>query len=225
MACRGIVALKHSAHAAGRAVDASSSSDAAAASLVQRACGALLADIESGKQPRLHHVQRVIPVQTTCRVQREALQAAGAWLAGLAAADTPPASVAAAEGSEARTVRFGIFLKQREAAGVKADAAEGGVPAPPEAEAAAAPEAAANAAPEAAPLDRGAIIASLAAGFEQGLRWQHGLQAAVDLKAPDFVLVAEVVPSAGDLYAALCILPSALCLLKPKLHIKPVGKL
>ena len=202
------------------------------ASLVQRACGALLADIDSGKQPRLHHVQRVIPVQTTCRVQREALQAAGGWLAGLVATDSPLAStIAVAEGSQPRTVRFGIFLKQREASGVKADAAEAGMPALPEPEAAespeaAAPEAAANAALEAAPpLDRGAIIASLAAGFEHGLRGHHGLQAAVDLKAPDDVLIAEVVPAAGDLYAALCVLPSALCLLKPKLHIKPVGKL
>jgi hypothetical protein len=231
-----VVAFKHSVHAAGHAANissssssSSSSSDTAAASLVQRACGALLADIDSGKQPRLHHVQRVIPVQTTCRVQREALHEAGTWLAGLTATDSSLASTtAAAEGSQPRTVRFGIFLKQREAAGAKADAAEAEIPVLPEAEAAAAgsPEAAAYAALKAAPpLDRGAIIASLAAGFEQGLRGQHGLQAAVDLKAPDYVLIAEVVPAAGDLYAALCVLPSALCLLKPKLHINPVGKL
>lgn len=74
-------------------------------------------------------------------------------------------------------------------------------------------------------MDRGAIIASLASGFEAALREEHDLQAAVDLKAPDVVLVVEVLPAGGALYAALCALPQALCVLKPKLHIRPVGKM
>lgn len=73
-------------------------------------------------------------------------------------------------------------------------------------------------------LDRGAIISALAGGFEAALRQAHGCEAAVDLKQPGWVLVVEALPAAGELYAALCALPAELCVLKPKLHIKPVGK-
>lgn len=71
--------------------------------------------------------------------------------------------------------------------------------------------------------DRGAIISSLAQGFEVALQ-QHDLQGAVDLRAPDFLLLVEVLPAGGALYAALCVLPAALCEMKRKLHIKSVGK-
>ncbi|KAL4857598.1 HBS1-like protein [Chlorella vulgaris] len=69
------------------------------------------------------------------------------------------------------------------------------------------------------PPDRGAIISSLAQGFEVALQ-QHDLQGAVDLRAPDFLLLVEVLPAGGALYAALCALPAALCEMKRKLHIK-----
>jgi hypothetical protein len=53
---------------------------------------------------------------------------------------------------------------------------------------------------------------------------QHDLQGAVDLRAPDFLLLVEVLPAGGALYAALCVLPAALCEMKRKLYIKSVGK-
>lgn len=224
--------------------------DAAGAAHVQRAVAALLADIAAGSQPRLAHVQRVIPVQTTCRMERAALEAAGARLAALVAAALPGGD--ATEGSDTGTaadpapgptsraahkVTFGISLKQRALDGA------GGKPAEPTAAAPAAageeaaygqpgeagvatvaPAAAPNNSEGTAPMDRGAIISALAGGFEAALRQAHGCEAAVDLKQPGWVLVVEALPAAGSLYAALSALPADLCVFKPKLHIKPVGK-
>ena len=67
------------------------------------------------------------------------------------------------------------------------------------------------------------IIGSLATGFEAALRLEHGVQAVSDLSAPDFVLVLEVLPVGGVAYAALCVQPRRLCVLKPRLHIRAVG--
>ncbi|PRW44977.1 hypothetical protein C2E21_6182 [Chlorella sorokiniana] len=242
---RGLVALKLAAHPVAAAADAngaadvssssqaSSSFDAASANLVHEMAAALLADIAAGKQARLQHVQRIVPVQTTCRLEAAALQAAGGQLAALVAAAVAgvncsqqgedrsegtaaaAAAVAGGEGASKRPLTFGIGLKQREVSGKPA------APAPAagdnSGDGAAAPAAA-------APLDRGGIITALAGGFEQALRQQHGLAAAVDLKAPDWVLICEVVPAGGELYAALCALPRALCTLKPKLHVQVVGR-
>ncbi|KAL4448188.1 hypothetical protein ABPG75_005407 [Micractinium tetrahymenae] len=201
-------------------------------------------------KPRLAHVQRVVPVQTTCRMERAALEAAGARLAALVAAallgsgaaeggGAGPAAAAApsaatSEAQPARKVTFGISLKQRalegargkpaaptgaadEAANGKADsasAAAGAAAAPPSS----------SGGGSSAPLDRGAIISALAGGFEAALLRVHGCEVAVDLKQPGWVLVVEALPAAGELYAALCALPAELCVLKPKLHVKPVGK-
>ena len=240
MPVRGLVALKLAAHpAATPPPDGSSSSssslDADTAALVHRATAALLADIAAGKQSRLQHVQRIVPVQTTCRLEAAALRAAGAQLAALVAAaaagggsqqqgQEQETGVAEAAGGVQRQLTFGIGLKQREVSGKPA----GGRPAAPAADngsiAAAAGEAGAAAPAATAPMDRGAIIAALAGGFESALRQHHGMPAAVDLKAPDWVLVCEVVPAGGELYATLCVLPQALCTLKPKLHVQAVGR-
>lgn len=236
---RGLVALKLPSPPPA-APDSSSGSEAddqdASAALVQRVAAALLADIAAGKQARLAHVQRLIPVATTCCVEAAALQAAGARLAALVAAEAAkeqggdaaqapsdaaegPSAESAAEGQQQQRLTFGIGLRLREDSGgakpaaAPAAAAEGG-------EEAAAPAAA----PAAVPMDRGAVIKALAAGFEGALREKHGVQAAVDLKSPDWVLLAEALPAGGQLYAALCVLPRRLCLVKPKLHIQPVGK-
>lgn len=223
---------------------------AAGAAHVQRTAAALLADIAAGSQPRLGHVQRVIPVQTTCRMERAALEAAGARLAALVAGALADGSVgeggaagaaaAAAPGAAAqpaRKVTFGISVKQRALEGVSnkpaapaaaAPAAAGGEAVNGEAGKAGAAEGPAAAPPDSGKvgqhLDRGAIISALAGGFEAALRQAHGCEAAVDLKQPGWVLVVEALPAAGELYAALCALPAELCVLKPKLHIKPVGK-
>lgn len=244
---RGLVALKLAAHPAPSGADGVEGSsqgsagtlDATSANLVHKMAAALLADIAAGKQARLQHVQRIMPVQTTCKLGAAALQAAGGQLAALVAAavaddssseqqqadgqqesTAAAASAAAAAGGEVaseRPLTFGIGLKQREMSGKPAAAAPAagngssagtGGPAPA----------------AAAPMDRGAIITSLAGGFESALRQQHGTAAAVDLKAPDWVLICEVVPAGGELYAALCALPRALCTLKPKLHVQAVGR-
>lgn len=215
ISCRGMVALKLSAHPAPAGSSdgtGGTSLDAAASRLVHEAVAALLADIAGGKQARLGHVQRVTPVQTTCRLEAGALHAAGQQLAGVVAAAVAGSSTAAAAAvPDAPRLTFGIGLKQREASAPgKVAAAEGG--------------AAADAAAPAAPPDRGTIIRQLASGFEGALRERHGIAAAVDLKAPDWVLVAEVLPAGGGVYVALCALPRALCLLKPKICIAPVGK-
>lgn len=247
---RGLVALKLAAHPAPGAAGGSSgadgaagSFDAASANLVRDVTAALLADVADGKQARLQHVQRIVPVQTTCRLEDAALRAAGAQLAALVAAaargassskqqggqpegeappDSTPAAAAGADGDAASTrpLTFGIGLKQREISG-KPPAA---VAAPAAGDGSTAGAAGASPAAAAAPLDRGAIITALAGGFESALRQDHGLAAAVDLKAPDWVLVCEVVPAGGELYAALCALPRALCTLKPKLHVQAVGR-
>ncbi len=236
-----------------------SAADAAGAAHVQRTVAALLADIAAGSQPRLAHVQRVIPVQTTCRMERAALAAAGARLAALVAAALPGCNATeasdtgnAAEGADTGTaadplpeptsraahkVTFGISLKQRALDGAGGKPAEPTAAAPPAAgdEAAGgqpgeadvatvAPAAAPDSGEGVAPLDRGAIISALAGGFEAALRQAHGCEAAVDLKQPGWVLVVEALPAAGSLYAALSALPADLCVFKPKLHIKPVGK-
>lgn len=46
----------------------------------------------------------------------------------------------------------------------------------------------------------------------------------VDLKAPDWVVLMEGLPVAGATYAALCALPCALCAVKPRLGVRPVGR-
>lgn len=245
---RGLVALKLAAHPAPAAaggnpatdgVDGSSgfggSFDAGSAGTVHVMVAALLADIAAGKQARLQHVQRIVPVQTTCRLEAAALRAAGAQLAALVAAAAAGGSSnhqgegqlertaeAATDGTggSKRPLTFGIGLKQREISGKPAAAA---APLAGDSSGAAA-SGAASAAAAAAPLDRGAIITALAGGFEQALRQRHSMEAAVDLKAPDWVLVCEVVPAGGELYAALCVLPSTLCTLKPKLHVQAVGR-
>lgn len=226
VACQGVVALKLGTDSGG--------------ALVQQVAAALLSDIDSGKQARLQHVQRMIPVQATCELSREALQAAGARLAPLAAAHVAQAGATAAPGDDQQQqqkVTFGIALKHRplQAGG---ESAEGGSKQPPEtgtATAAAAAAATSNGDAGGSQihsaggsgqegLGRGDIIRTLAAGFEAALRLRHDLKAEVDLKNPELVLVAEVLPAGGDLYAALCVLPRSMCVVKPRLHIRPVGK-
>lgn len=235
VSCRGVVALKVAAHPAaavaaaagtaaagdGNAGDASAAAgsaaaaagsdaefDAAAATVVLRAAAALLADVEGAARGRLQHVQRVVPVQTTCRLEEAALSRAGSRLASLVAEAAEPgrvgsgqeaasgadgcagsAAAAAAGEQQQRRLTFGISVKQREG-----EAAGGG-----------------------GGLGRGAIISSLAAGFEGALRQRHGIAAAVDLTAPAWVLVVEVLPTGEGQYAALAALPAALCAIKPKL--------
>ena len=82
---------------------------------------------------------------------------------------------------------------------------------------------AAAASPSSPLMERGAIIGSLAAGFEAALRLEHGVHASADLKTPDYILVVEVLPVGGAAYAALCALPRRLCALKPRMHIRAVG--
>lgn len=244
---RGLVALKLAAHPAPAVaggnpatdgVDGSSgcggSFDAPSAGTVHEMVAVLLADIAAGKQARLQHVQRIVPVQTTCRLEAAALRAAGAQLAALVAAaagggsssqqggegqpENTAETAADGEGESKRPLTFGIGLKQREISGKPAAAAAPVAGDSSGAGASGAVSAAAAAAP------RGAIITALAGGFEQALRQRHSIEAAVDLKAPDWVLICEVVPAGGELYAALCVLPSTLCTLKPKLHVQAVGR-
>jgi hypothetical protein len=239
IACRGLVALKLAAHAAPPA-SAGSGPDSGS-TLVQQVAAALLSDIDSGKQKRLQHVQRVIPVQTTCELSREGLQAAGARLAEMAAAQVPQAGDVSAvrdgQAQQQRKVTFGIALKHRPlqpaaevAAGDSGQQCEADAPTTTAAAAVAtlgdAPSGPSNTAEGGSQgaLDRGDIIRTLASGFEVALRQQHGVEAAVDLKTPELVLVVEVLPAGGALYAALCVLPRSLCVLKPRMHIRPVGK-
>lgn len=229
VACRGLVAFKLGAHPS-----PGSSGAAADAALVHRVVAALLADVASGKQPRLQQVQRIVPVQATCKLEAVALRDAGAALAALvvAAAAPPSASAEAAaeeqQEKQQRGLTFGIAVKQREAAGPKLAASSAAAAAGDgDGKAAGGSEAAAPAAEPGSggALGRGAIIASLAAGFERALRERHGVAAAVDLKKPDWVLVVETLPTGGGgLFACLCALPAALCALKPKLHVLPVGR-
>lgn len=238
VACRGVVALKVAAHPAAAAPAASAAAgnggggdasaaaggaeaagaaeggfDAAAATWVLRAAAALLADVEGGSRGRLQHVQRVVPVQTTCPLNDAALRRAGAQLAGLVAAaeaaeepgrggsgqaladaageQQQAAQTQAAqqeEQAQQRKLTFGISVKMREGEAVGSGS-----------------------------LGRGGVIAGLAAGFESALQERHGIAAAVDLKSPAWVLVVEVVPTGSGLYAALGALPGTLCTTKPKL--------
>jgi hypothetical protein len=50
------------------------------------------------------------------------------------------------------------------------------------------------------------------------------VQARVDLKAPGWVLLVEVLPVMGASFAALSALPAAMCTIKPKLQMRPVGR-
>ena len=50
------------------------------------------------------------------------------------------------------------------------------------------------------------------------------LQARVDLKAPEWVVLVEVLPVMGASYVALAVLPAAVCIIKPRLHMRAVGQ-
>ena len=225
LACRGVAVFK---------LASSTHQGDAAAALATAAVAALVRDVEGGAQARLTHVHRLVPVQTTCALERDALAEAGGRLAALVAAAVRAEAGAAqggGSGSEpAGKLTFGIAVKhrvlespgQKAAAAAAAAAATAAASAEGEAHAGAAPPDAVQAAPQA--LDRGGIISALAGGFEGALRRQHGLAAAVDLKSPSWVLVVEAVPAGGALYAALAALPRDLCVLKPKLHIRAVGR-
>lgn len=68
-----------------------------------------------------------------------------------------------------------------------------------------------------------AVIHSVAGGFEIALKERYGLQAKVDLKSPEWVILVEALPVMGSIYAALSVLPSSMCVLKPRLQMRPVG--
>jgi hypothetical protein len=262
VACCGVVAFKLASPS--NADAAISATGLQSAQLVHQAVAALLADVDGGKQPRLQHVQRIVPIQATCRLESGPLQEAGARLAALAAASLQaapgaqaPATADSDEGDgqrqqvvqQQRRVTFGIALKHRtssevptnktsakpqlldksEAEPIQAASAGDGTQGSEQpgcaATAASSPPATSQSTfGSNTALDRGAIIAAVARGFDAALREQHGVHASVDLKAPDLILVVEVLPAAGALYAVLCVLPRALCVVKPKLHIRPVGK-
>lgn len=234
---RGVVVFKLAVHRADPAAATAGISsvsgggtgegfDLAAAALVQQVAADLLADIDGGQQARLRQVQRIMPIQTTCRLEEAALRNAGAQLAALVAAAMEAAQGTAQQGAvdtaaeaggataphaaaaQHHSVTFGIAVKQREVSGAKP---------------AAAASTEAGGGGSGGGLGRTAIISNLASGFEVALRERHGITAAVDLRSPGWVLVAEVLPAGGTLYAALAALPRALCSLKPKLHIRAVG--
>ncbi len=54
--------------------------------------------------------------------------------------------------------------------------------------------------------------------------WSSVLQAHVDLKAPEWVVLVEVLPVMGASYVALSALPAAVCMVKPRLQMRAVGQ-
>lgn len=72
------------------------------------------------------------------------------------------------------------------------------------------------------PPARAAIIAAVAQGFSAALKEGHGIEAAVDLKAPAVVVAVEVLPLAGRLFAGIGVLPQRVCTLKPRLGMRPL---
>jgi hypothetical protein len=71
-------------------------------------------------------------------------------------------------------------------------------------------------------MDRGAVIAAVAEGFQAALKEAHP-SLRVDLGAPSVVVCVEVLPVMGRLYAGLAALPAAACSVKPHLGMRGVG--
>ncbi|GAB4817246.1 hypothetical protein N2152v2_004292 [Parachlorella kessleri] len=72
-------------------------------------------------------------------------------------------------------------------------------------------------------MDRMQAIKAVAGGFERALKERYGVQAHVDLKAPEWVVLVEVLPVMGASYVALSALPAAVCIVKPRLQMRAVG--
>ncbi|KAK9818364.1 hypothetical protein WJX72_011344 [[Myrmecia] bisecta] len=164
----------------------------------------LLHNIAEQKQRPLMHFQRILPVEATCVLTAPALTAV------VAALKFPfqlpkDAPISFAVGYKARLAAGAPAATEQPSAGSHAAADAG-------------PPVGSGCAPE-----RTAVIAALAAGFEQAMA-AEGRTPKVDLKAPQVGVLAEALPIAGRSFCAICILPADMIAVKPRLTVKGLTK-
>eukprot|EP00887_Chlorella_sp_A99_P004305 scaffold15.g4305.t1 len=239
LGCRGVVALK---------LALPDGADGGAGAAAVGAVAAIIGEVEAGRLPRLEYVQRIAPMQTSAALGTPALRAAGARLAAYVADALGGAGQGEQRRQEQQVQQEGSGKaqqqgqhkgqpQQHERHEQEGQACEGAGGAPAikfavayagrgsEAGQAAATDAAAGAAGGGKLPARMAAIGAIADGFSSALLGQHGIAAKVDLRAPDWVVLAEVLPMAGEARVALAAVPAAHCAFtKARTSIKVVGQ-
>jgi hypothetical protein len=149
--------------------------------------------VNDGKLPPVRHLHRVVPIISTCRLEVDDLQACAARVAPVAAAILAKAPI---------RPTFGISIHNRDHTSEAARANN--------------PEASGGHLPS-----RNEIIGAVAQGLVAELKAKHAIDTvAVDLTNPSLVVVVEVLPVMGSLFAGIAVLPQHVCSLKPKLTLR-----
>lgn len=189
----------------------------------------LTQQVEAKTRPALHHIQRIMPIHTTCSMHSvDVLKAAGGRLAPVvfnivreqmgdkAAEEGYAASFAV--GYKSRSLGVGEKdKKKKEKKSGDADATKDVV----------------NSDTSAPTLDRMAIIQAVASGLETTLKAApYNVAVKVDLKTPNIIVLIEEVHvvvgndknySTNAACAVLGAVPAELCVLKPKFIMKHIG--
>ena len=218
MSCRGLIILKLNPTAAAATDDATDDEENSALATAKMAQQTVLKIYESVpsktlQQPQPQFVQRLIPILSTCLLEEDALKACAARAAGIAALEfqnnshTNDKLEKASTGTSSRQLTFGIHINNRDSGGSTHSIVGTS-------------EADASTAEAGSSLERMQIISAVATGLTSELKNKFNIEAKVNLKAPAVVVIVEVMPIMGKLYAGIAILPQKVCTLKPKLNIK-----